>query len=60
MNRKRQRILKKIQKGYTYCSVTEQKGSLYYTARLYWSELVDELILTTIIFAMMGIVILWT
>ncbi len=59
MNWKRQRILKKIQKGYTYCSVTEQKGALYYTARLYWSELIDELILTGIIFTAMGVVILW-
>jgi hypothetical protein len=60
MNWKRQRILKKIQKGYTYCSVTEQKGSLYYTAKLYWNELIDELVLTGIIFAAMGIIILLT
>lgn len=57
MNKKR--VLKKIQRRYTFCSVTEQKGSLYYTARLYWSELIDELILTGIIFTAMGVVILW-
>lgn len=59
MNWKRQRILKRIQGNYKYSVVEEQKGSLYYTARIYFSELLDELILTAGIWLAMGIVILW-
>lgn len=59
MNWRKQRILKKIQGNYTYSSVVSQKGSQYYIAIDFFSELLDELILTAGIWIAMGTVILW-
>jgi hypothetical protein len=60
MNWKRQRILKRIQRNYKYSAVVSQKGSQYYVAIDFFSELLDELILTAGIWLAMGIIIFWT